>query len=430
MNLTLKNRKEVVLQEKLRGTHTMKQIIIIGAGAAGLTAAIFAARGGASVIVLEHTDKAGKKILSTGNGKCNITNQFQASSCYRGNDSDFAMKVLKEFNEKDTIDFMESLGILCKERNGYVYPRSEQAAAVRDGLLMECRRLGVTIEYQVKLQTIQREKQFFTLSAQTANGSKTYQCQKLILAPGSKAAPNTGSDGSGYELAKGLGLKVIKPLPALVQLRCEEGIYKEAAGVRCHVAVAINVNGEMVSKEEGELQITNYGISGIPVMQLSRFAVKALETKKQVTAVIDFFPEMKEEELKLRLTNMVKHFSERNMEDILAGFLNRKLASALLKEMGIKKNKKAAWCDESYINGIAEFLKSYKTQVIGSNSFKEAQVCQGGVATAEISSHTMEAIKVPGLYLAGEVLDIDGTCGGYNLQFAWATGAIAGKSAV
>lgn len=430
MNRTLKNRKEVVLQEKLRGTHTMKQIIIIGAGAAGLTAAIFAARAGASVTVLEHTDKAGKKILSTGNGKCNITNQFQTSSCYRGNDGSFAMEVLKVFNEKDTIDFMESLGILCKEKNGYVYPRSEQAAAVRDGLLMECRSLGVTIEYQVKLQTIQREKQFFTLSAKTANGNKTYQCQKLILAPGSKAAPNTGSDGSGYELAKGLGLKVIKPLPALVQLRCEEGIYKEAAGVRCHAAVAINVNGEMVSREEGELQITNYGISGIPVMQLSRFAVKALETKKQVTALIDFFPEMEEEELKLRLTNMVKHFPERTMEDILAGLLNRKLASALLEEMGIKKRKTAVWCDESYIQGIAVFLKSYKTQVTGSNSFKEAQVCQGGVATTEINSHTMEAKKVPGLYLAGEVLDIDGTCGGYNLQFAWATGAIAGKSAV
>lgn len=430
MNRTLKNRKEVVLQEKLRGTHTMKQIIIIGAGAAGLTAAIFAARAGASVTVLEHTDKAGKKILSTGNGKCNITNQFQTSSCYRGNDGSFAMEVLKAFNEKDTIDFMESLGILCKEKNGYVYPRSEQAAVVRDGLLMECRSLGVTIEYQVKLQTIQREKQFFILSAKTANGNKAYQCQKLILAPGSKAAPNTGSDGSGYELAKGLGLKVIKPLPALVQLRCEEGIYKEAAGVRCHAAVAINVNGEMVSWEEGELQITNYGISGIPVMQLSRFAVKALETKKQVTAVIDFFPEMEEEELKLRLTNMVKHFPERTMEDILAGFLNRKLASALLKEMGIKKNKTAVWCDESYIQGIGVFLKSYKTQVTGSNSFKEAQVCQGGVATTEINSHTMEAKKVPGLYLAGEVLDIDGTCGGYNLQFAWATGAIAGKSAV
>lgn len=416
--------------KKGSGTYNMKQIIIIGAGAAGLTAAIFAARRGANVTVLEHTDKAGKKILSTGNGKCNITNKFQDASCYRGSDSSFAMEVLKKFSEKDTIDFMESLGILCKEKNGYIYPRSEQAATVRDGLLMECRNLGVVIEYQVDLQKIQRENHFFTLLAQTANGHKVYQCQKLILAAGSKAAPNTGSDGSGYELAKSLGLKVIKPLPALVQLRCQEGIYKEAAGVRCHAAVAVNVNGEMVCGEEGELQITNYGISGIPVMQLSRFAVKALDARKQVTAVIDFFPEMEEEELQLRLTNMVRHFPKRNMEDILAGFLNRKLAAALLKEMGMKKNKAAAWCDDSYIQGMGTFLKSYKTQVIGANSFKEAQVCQGGVATTEINSCTMEAKKIPGLYLAGEVLDIDGTCGGYNLQFAWTTGAIAGKSAV
>lgn len=408
----------------------IKQIIIIGAGAAGLTAAIYAARNGASVTVLEHTDKAGKKILSTGNGKCNITNKFQDSSCYRGNDSGFAMEVLKNFNEKDTIDFMESLGILCKEKNGYVYPRSEQAVTVRDGLLMECRRLGVVIEYKVNLEKIQREEQYFTLFAKTVGGHRTYQCQKLILAAGSKAAPNTGSDGSGYEIAKGLGLKVIKPLPALVQLRCEKGIYKEAAGVRCSAAVAINVNGEMVSREEGELQITNYGISGIPVMQLSRFAVKALEAKKQVVAAIDFFPEMKKQELQLRLADMVEHFPERSMEDILAGFLNKKLAVALLNEMGIKKNKTAGQCDETYIQGICAFLKSYETCVLGSNSFTEAQVCQGGVDTAEINSCTMEAKKVPGFYLAGEILDIDGTCGGYNLQFAWATGAIAGKSAV
>jgi predicted Rossmann fold flavoprotein len=405
----------------------MEQIIIIGAGAAGLTAAIFAARNGAKVTVLEHTDKAGKKILSTGNGKCNITNQYQDSTCYRGTHSEFAMVVLEQFGVQKALEFMESLGILCKEKNGYLYPRSEQAATVREALLMECKRLGVVIQYDVNVTKIERKTDDFVLC--TDGDNKTYKCNKLILATGSKAAPNTGSDGSGYELAKSLGLKVIKPLPALVQLKCQEGIYKEAAGVRCGVRIAICANGEMLSQEEGELQITNYGISGIPVMQLSRFAVKALDARKQVVAVIDFFPEMEADKLGEKLMKVMKCFPERNMEDILSGFMNRKLAGALLKEMGIKKNRSASQVGESCAGEMARFLKSYEAYVTGSNSFAEAQVCQGGVDTAEIDSNTMESKKVSGLYLAGELLDIDGTCGGYNLQFAWATGAIAGKSA-
>ena len=414
--------------ESLKGK-IMEQTIIIGAGAAGLTAAIFAARNGAKVTVLEHTDKAGKKILSTGNGKCNITNLYQDSSCYRGTHSEFAMSVLRQFGVQDTLDFMESLGVLCKDKNGYVYPRSEQAATVREALLMECKCLGVTIQYEARVQTVHKTEEIFELLVATNKGDETYTCSRLILATGSKAAPKTGSDGSGYELAKALGLKLIKPLPALVQLKCEDGIYQDAAGVRCNAGITIQANGEEVAKEEGELQITNYGISGIPVMQLSRFAVKALDARKQVTAIIDFFPEMEEKDLKEKLTCVMKQFHERSMEDILAGFMNRKLASALLKEMGIKKNRLASQCDESYVEGMVKTLKSYEAYVIGFNSFQEAQVCQGGVDTAEIDSNTMESKKISGLYLVGELLDIDGTCGGYNLQFAWATGSIAGKMA-
>ncbi|MBQ4529871.1 MAG: NAD(P)/FAD-dependent oxidoreductase [Lachnospiraceae bacterium] len=407
----------------------MKQIIIIGAGAAGLTAAVYAARSGADVRILEHTDKAGKKILSTGNGKCNITNRFQEISCYRGNDSSFPQKVLEQFDENDTINFMESLGILCKEKNGYVYPRSEQASTVREGLMMECKRLGVIIEYEVEVQEIHKKEDAFELTAKTRRGNQIYQCDKVILAAGSKAMPKSGSNGSGYELAKSLGLKIIKPLPALVQLKCEEGIYKEAAGVRCGANVKLMVNGELVAEEEGELQITNYGLSGIVVMQVSRFAVKALDGRKQVTAVIDFFSEMKREELYQKLFRMIEKFPEKTIEDILAGFINRKLAGALLKEMGIRKDRIASKCDESYIQGIIKCLKGYQTEVIGSNTFAEAQVCQGGVATKEINPLTMESKKYPGLYFAGEILDVDGTCGGYNLQFAWSTGAIAGTKA-
>lgn len=420
----------MIFEHNMMTNDSMKmEVIIIGAGAAGLTAAIYAARSGARVTVLEHTAKAGKKILSTGNGKCNITNLYQGRECYRGSDSEFAMEVLGQFDEKATLAFMESLGVLCKEKNGYICPRSEQAATVRDALLMECRRCNVKIEYEVEIKSIQKKQDSFEIVMNHEGKKVTYQSKKVILATGSKAAPNTGSDGSGYKLAKDLGIKVIKPLPALVQLRCEDGIYKEAAGVRCPASISININEETIAIQEGELQITNYGISGIPVMQLSRFAVKALDARKQVAAVIDFFPEMEYEELTQKLQDMIKRFPEKTLQDILAGFMNRKLAIALLKEMGVRKEVTAARCDENYTQGMAEFLKSYKLWISGYNSFAEAQVCQGGISTLEVDSRTMESKKIPGLYFAGEILDIDGTCGGYNLQFAWASGAIAGKSA-
>lgn len=405
----------------------MSEIIIIGAGAAGLTAAITAARNGAKVTILEHTNKAGKKILSTGNGKCNITNTYQDLSCYRGNEPSFAMEVLEQFGVQETINFMESLGILCKEKNGYCYPRSQQASTIREGLLMECSRLGVDIQYEVAVTEIQKQQDNFVIN--TNNSKKRYTCHNLILAAGSKAAPATGSDGSGYQLAKALGLKIIKPLPALVQLKCEEAMYAKAAGVRCGAEIAIHINGEEAARERGELQITKYGISGIPIMQLSRFAVKALDSRKQVTAVIDFFPDMTQKELLQKLTDFTEKFHDRTILEVTAGLMNRKLAEALLKELGVKPDRKVAKCHGACFEDLAAALKHFESTITGSNGFLEAQVCQGGVAVSQICSQTMEAKEVPGLYFAGEILDIDGTCGGYNLQFAWGSGYLAGKNA-
>lgn len=415
----------------------MTDIIIIGAGAAGLTAAIAAARHGAKVKILEHTNKAGKKILSTGNGKCNITNAFQDQTCYRGQEPSFAMEALKEFGVKDTLAFMESLGILCKEKNGYYYPRSEQAVTIREGLMMECARLGIDIQYEVNVTEIQRQQEKFLLYVNNAaknnsdvnNPPACYICRDLIIATGSKAAPATGSDGSGYPLAQALGVKIVKPLPALVQLKCEESIYSQAAGVRCGAEVTIIIEGQEAARERGELQITKYGISGIVVMQLSRFAVKALDSRKEVMAVIDFFPDICQEELLQRLIDFTEKFSDRPLLDIMSGFMNRKLASSLLKELGVKSDRKGRTCHGAFLEDVAAGLKHFESCIIGFNGFLEAQVCQGGVSVNQVCAKTMEVKEVPGLYFAGEILDIDGTCGGYNLQFAWSSGYLAGKSA-
>lgn len=403
----------------------MKQIIIIGAGASGLTAAYFAAKNQAKVTILEHTSKAGKKILVTGNGKCNLTNMVQTPEDYRGKEPEFGYELLKYFSVEDTLSYMEELGIATKEKRGYVYPRSETAVTVRQKLLQKCLALGVNIVYDVKADEIKKEKGKFFVT--TNQGS--YEGDACILATGSQAAPKTGSDGSGYILAKSLGLKIVKPLPALVQLCAEDKICKEASGVRCEVMADLYIQGEHKISNQGELQITEYGLSGIIMMQISRYAVEALERRKQVQIGLDFFPEMTESELAKKLYQYMTQAKEETLLEVLEGFLNYKLAFGLLCQMGIGKKKRAKDADGSFAGDMAHFLKNYMVEINGYRGFEQAQVCQGGVDTSQIQQDTMEVKEMKGLYVVGELLDVDGNCGGYNLQFAWGSGAAAGTHA-
>jgi len=252
---------------------SMSHVIIVGGGASGLVAGIFAARRNHKVTILEHKDKIGKKILATGNGKCNYTNLVQLPECYRSNDNTFPMKVLSLFGVQETIDFFCDLGIYPKEeRQGYMYPNSEQASSVVQVLEMELARLQVRICLGTHVEHISKKKNSFHLTTNQGN----FTADKVILATGGCASPNHGSDGSGFLLAKELGHKIIKPLPALVQLRSKEKYFKTLAGVRTDAAIGLFVNDKLMAKEEGELLIANYGVSGIPVFQISRFASKAL----------------------------------------------------------------------------------------------------------------------------------------------------------
>ena len=265
-----------------------KRVIVIGGGASGMTAAIFAARQGAAVTLLEHMDRVGKKILSTGNGKCNLTNRRMDASCYRSSAPEFPMEVLGRFGEPETEAFFEELGIVLKDRNGYLYPASGQASSVLDALREELSRLGVNIVTECGEAEVAAPG-----SGKGGNQEWTVLCKKgrfcsdaLILAAGSKAAPSTGSDGSSYDLAKRLGHRIIRPLPALVQLRCREKFFKQISGVRADACVSIWADGERLAYDQGELQLTDYGISGIPVFQVSRFASVALSRGAQVKAEI------------------------------------------------------------------------------------------------------------------------------------------------
>ena len=399
---------------------------IIGGGASGLMAAILAARAGAQVTLIEHMDRVGKKILSTGNGRCNLTNYRMEPECYRCSQKDFPMKVIQGFGVEETLEFFKYLGIVPKDRNGYVYPNSDQAASVLDVLRWETERLGIRVLLSCQVSVIkpQRDGGFLIRSSQG-----TLHTDTLILAAGSKAAPSTGSDGSGYELAKALGHKVIKPLPALVQLRCQGTLYKQLAGIRTEARIRLLADGICMAEDKGELQLTDYGLSGIPVFQISRYASRALDKGSRVRASIDFMPSWKEDEAFRLLKKRAVMLKEKPVGELFTGMLNRKLAQVLIKLSGMDPSALCERLGNRQLERILYQLKSYEAIVMSVNPFSNAQVCCGGVDTREVDPDTMESRIRTGLYLAGELLDVDGICGGYNLQFAWSSGWIAGQSA-
>lgn len=401
----------------------MKQhVIVIGAGASGLVAAIGAAREGARVTVLEHSAKPGKKILSTGNGKCNLTNLVMPKDAYRGSQPDFIEKVINQFPVSATMQFFENIGIVLMDKNGYVYPNSGQAVSVLEALLFELRHQGVTIETDCNVEKIKKD-----LSIITTKGK--FKADAVILAAGSMAAPKTGSDGSGYQMASALGHRVIEPLPSLVQLRCKEKWFKQAAGVRTDGSVALKINGKTMAADRGELQFTDYGISGIPVFQVSRFAARGLYEKMPVIAELDLFPGMDYASTECFLTNRIKTIGYRPADEFLNGILNYKLARILLDETKIPLAGLISDITPAQIKKITAAMKKLCVEIISVNSFDQAQVCSGGVDTRDVKPETMESKLVAGLYLAGEILDVDGICGGYNLQWAWSSGMVAGKNA-
>lgn len=403
----------------------IRRVAVVGGGASGIVAAIMAARGGASVTVIEHKDRIGKKILSTGNGRCNYTNEYMEADCFRGEDTSIVSNVLKQFGTAETLRFFSELGIVAKSKmGGYYYPKSEQATAVVDVLSMELNCLGVNILCDTHVTEIKKKKDFVIKT-----NTKNLNADAVILATGGKASAVLGSDGSGYALAKAFGHTISPVVPALVQLHGKGTFFKQVSGVRVDAKVSLNVDGEIVASDIGELQLTNYGISGIPVFQISRFAALALYQNKTPIAVIDFVPDMSKEECFAFLVARKKQNLNKTAEDFLIGMFNKKLIGILLRAAGIRGNTAISEVTEEQLKKLADKCKEFEIEITDTNSFDQAQVCAGGVRTNEIDKSTMESSYIKDLYLTGELLDIDGICGGYNLQWAWATGYLAGVHA-
>ena len=399
-----------------------KKIAVVGGGAAGMMAAIQAAASGAAVSLYERNDRVGKKILSTGNGKCNFSNEKMGLEYYHGSGKALWEAVYTSFDIAQTKEFFTSLGMRIKERDGYLYPASEQASTVLDLLRYELERQHITIHTETKIKEIHREKDQFILKP----SGDAYDA--VILACGGSAAPGTGSDGNGVLLVKRLGHAVVPVVPALTALRCQESFFKQVAGVRCDASLVLRVAEKEVCRERGELQLTDYGLSGIPTFQVSRHAAYALQEKKPVTVTISFLPDYDESTCASFFQERLAAHGQEKMECFLTGIVNKKINHLLLKLSGIGQGERAEEVSEASFRRLWKLYCGLEVTVAGVNPFDKAQVSAGGVDCREVTTSLMSE-KIPGLYFAGEILDIDGLCGGYNLQWAWSSGAVAGRAA-
>ena len=489
--------------ESKRSENRKRMVAVIGGGAAGMMAAIEAARAGAIVTLIEKNPQLGKKLATTGNGRCNYTNLDMGDRIggkFRGFHPEFAASALDALPPEAVLDWFRAIGVEPRFRGSYVYPNSDQASAVVDALREELHRLSVKVHYNAEVKSVQRIDTDTEVSAAKASmpgkaafaseirekrgaGYFLIQCtdavvkaDRVILAAGSKAAPKTGSNGDGYFFARKLGHTIVPYVPALCGIRCAGDAFRALAGIRTEAALELSIDGRCVDREAGELQLVDYGLSGIPVFQLSRYAAYALQEGKKAVVYINFLPGFTEagavrdsdrnvaagaavrnskrassasgistievsaaknaqnaraevsccaakaedpKDLAVQLFRQrQERLAGRKMESFFTGLLHQKLGQLLLRMANVRPELP-----------VAELSVRFKAECVEMNGFQQAQVVAGGIDTTEIDPSTMASRLVPGLYFAGEVLDIDGICGGYNLQWAWASGFVAGRHA-
>lgn len=411
--------------------------IIIGGGAAGLMAAYSACKIRANmneladVLVLEKKDIPGKKLAATGNGKCNFTNLVQNIDCYRSDDPEKAYRIIEKFDYKETIELFKSIGILSTERKGYCYPIGEQARTFRDVLRERTISLGARIFTEKEIVDINKEEGVFRI---TCSDDSEYYSRKLIICTGGAAAPVFGTDGAVFNILKKMGINIKKLKPALCGLKTDYKYLKQIDGVRlkCEVSLYVNNEAKSIYSERGEIIFGKNGISGIPIMNMSRFAIDEMSEGSDCKVVLDFFPDMSLKELKEYLSGLIISCGDGAVGVALSALINEKILKAVFRELNFNYEGSSNNYDirsiMSAMKKLAERLKHFDINITGDAGFENSQTTQGGVILKEINEMTMESYKYPGLYFAGEVLDVDGMCGGYNLQWAWTTGYIAGKS--
>ncbi len=399
-----------------------RTVIVIGAGASGMMAAIASARSKARVTILEAQDHAGKKLLVTGSGRCNLTNLSEnLPGKYHGTGSELAKILTEQYGAKETLSFFEDLGLLTIQKDGWVYPYTLQSTSVLDVLMREMRRLKVNMKFNQKILMVKDKGNSSGYEIKTPEW--TYQCDAVILACGSMAAPSTGAGNEGILLAQTLGHTIRDIRPALVPLSCDFPYLNRLSGVRCRADLTLSCDGKVIARDSGELQWTRYGLSGIVIFQLSRY----VNEQGPYVITIDFLPDYEEKKLRELLFRLKSRLRDEPVTVLLRGIVHEKMIRMILEVAKIDRKSCLDLTDKD-IENLCHTLKNFSVPVRGLRSFDQAQVCSGGVDCREVNEN-LESVFHPGLYFSGEMLDVDGPCGGYNLQWAWTSGQISGSAA-
>ncbi|MDD2457071.1 MAG: aminoacetone oxidase family FAD-binding enzyme [Eubacteriales bacterium] len=428
-------------------------LVVVGGGAAGLTAAISAARtwqeqaGPAKasplkILILEKNDKIGRKILATGNGRCNLTNALAVPAAYHGQDPRFCRGALHRYDVRATLDLFLDLGLVCREEgDGRIYPVCQQAAAVVDLLAQEIERLHITVQTKTTVvaldpvepvylgnQPLEKEPHW---RLSLADG-QLQDATCVILATGGMASPNLGSDGSGYQLAQRLGHHLVEPLPALVQLTTAGRKTVSLSGIRVECGLSLMLGAQEIGRESGEVLFTEYGLSGIPILQLSRtVSVNLHESASETMRIqLDLLPEWTESAIETKIAQRISQNPALHLPDLLTGLVHRKIGAFIVREaLHTALDQPVRILSSRQVKSLARTIKQLELTVTGTKDFSQAQVTAGGLDCRDFLPDRLESRLKPGLFAAGELLDIDGDCGGFNLQWAWSSGLLAGASA-
>ena len=401
-----------------------KKVLIIGGGVAGLTAAITLRKNNHEVWVLERNDRPLKKLLLTGNGKCNYWNQDQAITHYHSTTEELLPELITSTRQQAVVDFFASIGIIPRIKNGYYYPFSNQASSVVESLYLSAKEQGVNFLTNLLVEEVVYQNNQFMVNPK----KEKLIGDTLIITTGSMAYPKTGSDGIGYKLAEAFGHYIVPVMPALVQLKMKENDLKDWKGIRCEARLESLVNGKVIQEESGELQLTEYGISGICTLNISSKLARSLAAGDKVEVAIHFLPWLfTKQEVRMYLENRACLFPNRTLEELLETILPYKLVHVLFNHYKVDFKKKWHTLHQQEQDTVSRFLFCHTIEIIGTNSFDQAQVCSGGVALTEVNLDSLESKKQKDLYFAGEILDVNGDCGGYNLGFAFLSGILVGK---
>ncbi len=400
-------------------------IAVIGGGAAGLIAAIVAKRKAPalSVTLIEGLDRVGKKLITTGNGRCNITSLELSLSSFHGEDREFCRYALSRFGYAEIKAFFESIGVDFVSEGRRVYPASLQASSVVDALRFECEKLGVKTVTSCKITSIKKGELYTLLS-----DSEKFEAGAVIVAAGLfSGGEKLGSDGSIFRLLKGMGIASVKATPSLVQLKTETDFVKQLKGIKIDARATLLRDGKPCSENTDEVLFCDYGLSGPAILQISR---EAARDEKKYEVSLDLYPDTDKEALTAWLTKRIALLQGRALDEFFTGALNKRLGQVVLKYCGCKLCDPVSSLTEKDAKIIASALKNFSFKVLSNTGFLNSQVTAGGLKTSEFDPETMMCKKLRGLFAAGEILDIDGDCGGFNLSWAWASGALAAESAV